>query len=575
MLSAQRARDRLIAEAQRMLDQYRDGRLLSTRESEHIDFKEEAGRRGPNGRIEPGSSENQVAATKLADEVACMANTPGGGLLVVGVSDRGEVIGTELDIEWLRKRINSAVSVAPHIEEYFTLGQRVLLIYTGQAPEPVEDTGNRLRWRVGDTCESVDRAAWWEHREEAREFDQFAQKSNSTLEQVRPGALEFVRRFSGGEATETDQQILRRIGALRADNFLTAAGELLFTSAGRTFVEFTALDVLGGSVLNRVEPAAEYSLLEQIERVEQALEAYNGFTTLQSGFVHQQVREVPTEAVREAILNGLIHRDWTRAEATDIRWIDLDSRLTVRSPGGFVPGIDEENVLSNRATRYPALADLFRALGLVEKQGLGVDRMYQAMIVLGHNPPKVREVGGPYVECSLTGGEPLLPVVRLAESITPSARKRDVGVALVVYALLRQPFLTTGGVAHLLQAGIEEARIALKAAEQTTAGGRPLIQQYKKDVFVFGAGALEILEPLAQEWSSQLMTYRNKSDDALEDIIRYSLDELGEVRTTEVVDFSGASRSKVKRFLDRFVDDGVLRVVGAGRSARYVEKENS
>ena len=62
------------------------GRVHRTTETQDVDFKEEAGRRnGPE--IEPGAPRNPMAATKLADEVACMANTPGGGALIVGVED--------------------------------------------------------------------------------------------------------------------------------------------------------------------------------------------------------------------------------------------------------------------------------------------------------------------------------------------------------------------------------------------------------------------------------------------------------------------------------------------------------
>ena len=50
------------------------GRVHRTTETQDVDFKEEAGRRnGPE--IEPGAPRNLMAATKLADEVACMANT--------------------------------------------------------------------------------------------------------------------------------------------------------------------------------------------------------------------------------------------------------------------------------------------------------------------------------------------------------------------------------------------------------------------------------------------------------------------------------------------------------------------
>ncbi len=86
---------------------------------------------------------------------------------------------------------------------------------------------------------------------------------------------------------------------------------------------------------------------------------------------------IPQQAVREAVLNGLIHRDWMVSDPVSVTWFDHDSAMEVTSPGGFVGGVTPDNVLTQRYARYPALSDLFRALRLVEKQGVGVDRMYR------------------------------------------------------------------------------------------------------------------------------------------------------------------------------------------------------
>ena len=153
MILSERRRD-LEKQVAEILDSYRDGQLHANRESASIDFKEEAGRRGAGGILLPGETRNAEAASKLADEVACFANTPGGGALILGVEDsHGTVLGTELDTEWLRQRIDEAVQVAPDIVEHHlggAQGLRVLVLYVPQAKEPVYDTGNKLRWRVGD-----------------------------------------------------------------------------------------------------------------------------------------------------------------------------------------------------------------------------------------------------------------------------------------------------------------------------------------------------------------------------------------------------------------------------------------
>jgi len=82
------------------------GILPDAVERQKVDFKEEPGRRGAGGRLLAGETRNTQAANQLADEVAALANTLGGGALIVGVENKtGELFGTQLDPEWLRHQI--------------------------------------------------------------------------------------------------------------------------------------------------------------------------------------------------------------------------------------------------------------------------------------------------------------------------------------------------------------------------------------------------------------------------------------------------------------------------------------
>lgn len=547
------------------------GRLTHTAETQQVDFKEEAGRRSRGGTIEPGESTNQTAATKLADEVACMANSPGGGALIYGVEDHsGRVIGTELDIDWLRQRLYSAISIAPDIVATHVEGLRILIVYVAEAREPVENTSGQIRWRVGDSCKPVDRAEWWQHRDAAAQADVMAQPSRLGVSDVRPGAVDIAQRWfipEDGALSTTD--LLRRSGALRSDEFLTQAGALLFCPLNRVALEVTVFDVPGGSILNRVVPPAEFSLIEQLDLVERALGAVNTFTTFPTGLHHELVRRVPEQSIREALLNGVIHRDWNRSEATDVRWIDLDSSLTVRSPGAFPGAITENNVLSNREARYPALADLFRALGLVDKQGVGVDRMYRDMIVLGHRPPAIKEVAGPHVECSLHGGQPIYPVLDCVRAITPAERQQDYRVAIVLNLLLRSPFITVESTAAALQADREAALIALEAARQSTVRSEPLIQKYK-NTWILGRTARRLMVQAYDATSTYPLLNYLSTEIEDQTATAYSwLNTHDSITTGDLALLTGTSRGTAKRTLDVLVEDGVLISRGAGRSSRF------
>ena len=138
----------------------------------------------------PGNRENTKAADQLADEVAAMANTPGGGALIVGVEDKtGDLLGTELDVEWLRHQIYRRIDLAPDVTERVEAGIRLLVIYVPEAREPVEDTSDRIRWRVGAASVPIDRGQWWLHRQGRAGWDPLSGPSAMTVADITNGSL--------------------------------------------------------------------------------------------------------------------------------------------------------------------------------------------------------------------------------------------------------------------------------------------------------------------------------------------------------------------------------------------------
>lgn len=545
-----------------------DGRIAGISETQSVDFKEEAGRRNGN-QIEPGLPTNQTAAVALADEVACMANSPGGGALVVGVEDgTGRMIGTELNVDWLRDSIDSKVGVAPDVREVHVQGQRLVTIYVAEAREPVQDTSGRLRWRVGDSCKPVDRSEWWEHRDRSSQVDPMATPSRRGLEAVRPGAMEIVRRFGDFDSL-ADEEILRRLGALRSDGRLTQAGALVFTGQDASLLVFTGFDVPGGAVTNRIDARPRTSLLEQLMEVEALIGVANTLITVARGVQHVSVRRIPELSVREALLNGVIHRDWNRSEPTEVHWLELDSTLVVLSPGGFPEGVTAANILTNREARYPALADLFRALGLVDKQGIGVDRMYREMITVGHRPPEIIEVPGTRVRCTLVGGVPVYPVMECVRAIAPEERQSDYRIAILLYQLMHKSFLTMGQIEEALQSSPEAARVAVEAARQSIVRAQPLIVRYKT-AWLLGSGARQVLARAFDPDSAfPIAGYLTTSYEAQSEAALAWVDAFGAVTTGDLQTLTGTARGTVKKTLDAMAEAGTLEKLGLGRATRY------
>ncbi|MDN5796969.1 MAG: hypothetical protein L0H79_14585 [Intrasporangium sp.] len=116
------------------------------------------------------------------------------------------------------------------------------------------------------------------------------------------------------------------------------------------------------------------------------------------------IADVPEIAVREAVVNAVMHRDHRVRGPIQVE--HSPDWVSVRSPGGFVNGVGVDNLLVTKSTtRNAALVNALRLLNLGEAAGVGVDRMVADMLRYGHRPPSFETDGG-YVMVTLRGGRP-------------------------------------------------------------------------------------------------------------------------------------------------------------------------
>ena len=73
--------------------------------------------------------------------------------------------------------------------------------------------------------------------------------------------------------------------------------------------------------------------------------------------------------------------------------------LTISSPGGFIEGVNLKNLLTVEPHgRIPVLADALKRIGLAEKTGRGIDRIFEGSIVFGSPLPDYSETTSSYVK---------------------------------------------------------------------------------------------------------------------------------------------------------------------------------
>lgn len=567
-------RDLVSSEVIRVLDALARGDVEQL-ESAHVDLKEEAGRRARGGEILPGTPRSEVAAEQLASEAACLANSDGGGALVVGVADDHSLIGTTLDAEWLRARIYELTDrrLTVDVHEEHLAGVRLLVVRAPQAIEPIRYR-KRITWRVNDRCVEVDASSWHARRMTRERYDWSELSSQVDPREVRSGALAIARRHLRDSqephaielASVSDPELLRRLNVVTRDGYLTNAGALAFVGRELPALDYVRRTVPAGDSRRRVR-AGGRSLLEEVDEVESVIDAFNEERHVRRGLVIGRLRELPPAAIREAIVNGVVHRDWASAAPTVVEHVGRT--LVVSSPGGFIGGVNASNIITHPSqARNRALAELFAALRIAEREGVGVDRMVRDMIAVGYPPPSIDETSGPYVRAALMGDSLDEAWIRLLSHLQPDDARGSLTVLILLRRLVDEGWFDVATAAPLLQLNEAETAASIRAFLDVEIGGAPLAEQ---------VAGIPAEAPPAWSLSTAARAELAAEDQAIgwqrpprdrEAVALAWARHRGRISTTELGSIVGAHPSAMSRVLQRLEDAGQLRPNRATRTGR-------
>lgn len=104
---------------------------------------------------------------------------------------------------------------------------------------------------------------------------------------------------------------------------------------------------------------------------------------------HQTLEEYPTVAIREAIINAAMHRDYFY-DSSHIYMHIFDDRIEIENPGGLFKGLTVEELGKRSVRRNRLIAELFFRAGFIEMVGSGIGRMFQVMKENGNPEPKIQ-----------------------------------------------------------------------------------------------------------------------------------------------------------------------------------------
>lgn len=127
-------------------------------------------------------------------------------------------------------------------------------------------------------------------------------------------------------------------------------------------------------------------------------------------FKRIDIPEYPFEAIREAVINAIAHRDYTMRGAPIMVSI-FDDRVEVSNPGGLLPGLNIKRLEGHHATRNEATCRIFHETMDMERFGTGIGKMKKLMKEHGLSLPVFEEEGNFFVVRFYGPGDKILDLV--------------------------------------------------------------------------------------------------------------------------------------------------------------------
>lgn len=363
---------------------------------------------GENSGIE--FKRDDIRPEQLAKEVVAMANFQGGRVLL-GVEDDGTITGVQrVDLEeWVMNVFQDKIHpmILPFYEEVKLDDDKVVAVVTFpigiSKPYVIRHAGKEeIYIRVGTTSRVATR------EQQMRLFElggmlhtevlPVPRTDMSSLDDARlmnyirdilrdpnvpQSAEEWQTRLLGlGFLTEAADTICCTIAGLvlfgkNPRRYLKQAGLRVMVFGGEDKEYQTSLDdILDGPMVGRWDfDNGDKNLLDG-GIIERFMKAMTPFISQESGDVNQELRRerhwfYSLEAVREALVNALAHRDWTRS--VEIEVSAYANRLEIISPGALPNSMTVEKMKAGqRSPRNTLIMEVLRDYGYVDYRGMGV-----------------------------------------------------------------------------------------------------------------------------------------------------------------------------------------------------------
>ncbi|MGN0812489.1 MAG: ATP-binding protein [Candidatus Coproplasma sp.] len=528
------------------------------------------------------SDRNYLHDNEIIDAVVAFANTDGGDLYL-GVEDDGEITGLHKDHRDITRLAafiaNKTVPPVSVRVEYFE-GDYIKISVPKRTTIVASASGKmqRRRLKADGTPENV---PMYPYEISSR------LSSLSLLDYTAQPVLD--GKYSDLDSVER-QRLRNIIRAYRgdiallelSDEELDKALQFVTTLNGELVPTFCGIIMIGTEeAVKRYMPTAESAIqifagtdikinqslklpaLAAIENITSYFNAYNLSEEMEIGLYRMTIPSYDPRAFREALVNAFCHRDYSMLGRVRVQI--NDEGMTISNPGGFIEGITADNLLDAEPHgRNPVLADAMKRIGLAERTGRGIDRIYEGSLMYGRMLPDYSQTTATTVKLFIPKGPVDREFIRLV-----SEEQARLGRPLPIYSLLILNVLKQRGKLSLCDIA-EELNIAEKRVKLSV---EPLVNSGIVESIGSGRGRYYMLGAKYYNAAQKSSVYvRQKGIELIryEELVMQLAKTKGTVCRSDVEELLHIGNAQAYRVLKKLATDGKLKLVGSGAGAKYI-----
>jgi len=327
---------------------------------------------------------------RVDEDIVAFANAKGGTLLL-GVRNDGIVVGERLTND-LKAKINSLTrNCKPTITtELSQIGEVVAVVVPEGAEKPYSCGSGYYRRLDGNTQKmSHDELRIMFAENETLPFEEKTVKG-FTFDDVSKAKIRAFIKEAGIRIGSTAVPDFLRSLKVADKTRVKIAGIFFFAKdvydylhqAQMTLLAFKGTDRLHIYDRRDVRDDLFTQFVEAIAFIKKHLNVRSEIR----GVNREDIYEIPLEVLREALVNALMHRDYS-ITGTQVSVEVYDDRVEIVNPGGLPKGLSVRNLGTVSIRRNELIADLFFRLHKVERIGMGIQKMKETMVAGGLREP--------------------------------------------------------------------------------------------------------------------------------------------------------------------------------------------